>query len=120
MSKISVTIVLLTFLSVVTFGQCITNIDFNTWSVAETPTAGSWSPQAGGSRVFQSVNSGAPTFFISPFDLINVEITGTFSTSDSDDDWLGFVFGHQAPINQPLGVYDTWLFDWKNASTSLQ
>jgi gliding motility-associated-like protein len=91
--------------------QCVTNVDFNTWSQAGWTANGNWTPQGGGSTVFQSVN-GNPTFFVSPFDLMNVRITGSFRTTSTDDDMMGFVFCFRSPFGQS-DSFDTWLFDWK-------
>lgn len=46
--------------------QCITNVDFNTWSKTG-PANGNWVVQGGGSSVLQTIN-GDNTYFISPFD----------------------------------------------------
>lgn len=92
--------------------QCVTNVNFNNWMVAGNPANGNWSVQAGGTEVFQSIN-GEETFFISPFDLINVEISGEFRTTDSDDDWMGFVFGFNDPLGTNYNTFDLLLFDWK-------
>ena len=78
--------------------QCLTNIDFNTWSQAGNPTNGVWTVGNGGSLVNQSKN-GIPTFYVSPFDLINVKINGTIKVNDGDDDFIGFVFGYNASPN---------------------
>jgi gliding motility-associated-like protein len=92
--------------------QCVTNVNFNTWTRAGNPSNGNWSVQAGGSQVFQSIN-GQETYFISPFDLINVEVTGEFRSTDNDDDWMGFVFGFNDPLGTNYNTYDMLLFDWK-------
>lgn len=91
--------------------QCLTNVDFNTWFVAGNPANGNWSVQNGGSQIYQSVN-GNNTFFVSPFELINVRITGNFRSTDGDDDWMGFVFSYLDPIGNTPN-YSCWLFDWK-------
>ncbi len=98
------------------FAQCVTNVDFNTWNQAGWVANGNWVVQGGGSSVHQTIN-GNPTFFLSPFELINVSISGNFKTTDSDDDMMGFVFSHLAPIGQSDN-YNTWLFDWKQAQQS--
>lgn len=94
--------------------QCVTNVDFNTWNQAGWIANGNWTPQGGGTSVFQSVN-GNPTFFVSPFDLMNVRVTGTFRTTASDDDYMGFVFCFLNPMGQSDN-FDTWLFDWKKGN----
>ena len=62
--------------------------------------------------VNQSIN-GMPTFYISPFDLINVKISGTIKVNDGDDDFIGFVFGYNAPLDSNYQNFDCLLFDWK-------
>lgn len=91
--------------------QCITNIDFNTWMQTGDPANGNWALQNGGTTVYQSVNS-QPTYYISPYDLINVDITGTFRSDDSDNDFMGFVIGFNAPLVNNTD-HDYILFDWK-------
>jgi gliding motility-associated-like protein len=96
------------------FSQCVTSVDFNTWSEAGWPANGNWIVQGGGASVRQTTN-GSPAFFLSPFELINVSITGNFRSTDDDDDWMGFVFSHLSPVGTTLGLdsYNSWLFDWK-------
>ncbi|MFY9309068.1 MAG: PKD domain-containing protein, partial [Bacteroidia bacterium] len=96
------------------FSQCITNIDFSTWSQAGYTANGNWVVQNGGSQVHQTVN-GNPTFYISPFKLICVKITGEFKTANNDDDFMGFVFSFLNPLGQSDN-YDGWLFDWKQVA----
>ncbi|MCW5908575.1 MAG: gliding motility-associated C-terminal domain-containing protein [Chitinophagales bacterium] len=91
--------------------QCVTNVNFNTWTQGGNPGNGNWVPQLGGTQVRQTVN-GAPTFFLSPFDLMNVHVTGNFRTTDDDDDWMGFVFSYLNPMGA-IDTFDCWLFDWK-------
>ncbi len=110
MKKISLLLCLIT-ISFLGYTQCITNVDFNTWNVAGQPGNGNWVVQGGGSQVRQTVN-GSPTFFVSPFDLMNVRITGSFRSTDFDDDWMGFVFSFLNPLG-PIDDFDCWLFDWK-------
>ncbi|MFM1876848.1 MAG: hypothetical protein RL266_2585, partial [Bacteroidota bacterium] len=90
---------------------CLTDVDFYTWQQAGQPANGTWTVQAGGSQVFQSVN-GNPTFFVTPVDYINVRMRGKMRTSDPDDDWMGVVFGFREPLGA-TDYFNTWLFDWK-------
>jgi hypothetical protein len=69
---------LLSVIVLTTDAQCTTNIDFNTWSQAGSPGSGTWSVQGGGSQAYQSQNASSPTFFISPFDMMNVHLSGSF------------------------------------------
>ncbi len=99
------------FVALTVKAQCVTNVNFNTWSQAGQPGNGNWSVQGGGTQIYQSVN-GAPTFFISPFEMMNVHVSGTFRTTDDDDDWMGFVFSFLNPMGA-TDSFDCWLFDWK-------
>lgn len=94
--------------------QCVTNVDFNSWSQAGFTANGNWAVQNGGSQVHQTVN-GNPTFYISPFKLICVRISGNFRTENNDDDFMGFVFSFLNPLGQSDN-YDGWLFDWKQVT----
>ncbi len=111
MKKILTFLLFIFFIVTEIFSQCAVNVDFNTWAVAGQPANGNWVVQGGGSQVRQTVN-GENTYFVSPFDLMNVRITGNFRTTDTDDDWMGFVFSFLNPLG-PIDDYDTWLFDWK-------
>lgn len=114
MKKLFISIGIILFTYGFSFTQCVTNVDFNTWNQAGWPANGNWVVQGGGSSVHQTIN-GAPTFFLSPFELINVSITGNFRTTDDDDDWMGFVFSHLNPTGGS-DAYNTWLFDWKQVA----
>ncbi|MFN8286245.1 MAG: PKD domain-containing protein [Chitinophagales bacterium] len=110
--KKAVPFFLLAFLCITqSYGQCITNVDFHPWSEAGWVANGNWAVNGPGNQVHQTIN-GQPTFFISPFDLMNVHITGNFKTTDNDDDYMGFVFCFQNPIGQS-DTFKTWLYDWK-------
>jgi len=106
--------------------QCIQNINFNTW-VDEGDSAAQWSSISSGTQAFQNFNSWFPSFYVGPDTLINVHISGNFEVNTTaDDDWIGFVFGYQEPVNQSwagnppfTGLptmttdFDFYLFDWK-------
>lgn len=94
--------------------QCVTNVDFNTWNQTGWANNGNWVVLGGGDTVHQTVNAN-PTFFVSPFDLMNVRITGSFRTTGADDDMLGFVFCYRDPMGQS-DTFDTWMFDWKRGN----
>lgn len=91
--------------------QCVTNVDFNTWIKGGQPGNGNWVVQGGGTQVHQTIN-GDPTFYLSPFDLMNVHLTGNFKSTDNDNDWMGFVFSYLNPMGA-TDSFDCWLFDWK-------
>ncbi len=97
------------------FGQCQTNVDFNSWVQEGRPNNGSWAVQGGGTSVNQTIN-GDPTFYVSPDTFINVAIEGSFRVNtSSDDDYIGFVFGFKNPTGNST-QYDTYLFSWKRTS----
>ena len=85
------------------YSQCISNVNFSNWVQGGNPANGNWSVQNGGAQVFQSVN-GNPSFFLSPYDLMNVHVSGEFRTTDGDDDWMGFVFSYK----NPMGAIDSF------------
>ena len=91
---------------------CGEDIDLNTWSIGGDATNGRWDVSPDGKSVTQNIN-GRPTFFISPEDFINVELTGSFTVNDDwDNDFAGFVFGYQAPLTDMV-TQKYYLFDWK-------
>jgi uncharacterized repeat protein (TIGR02543 family) len=57
------------------------------------------------------------SFFVSPDNCINKEITGAMKVEqESDDDLFGFVLGYQQPTdenNDDIEYYDFIVFDWK-------
>jgi len=93
---------------------CLTDVDFYTWQEAGQPANGNWVVQNAGAQVRQTIN-GAPAFFVTPEDYINVRMKGKMRTTDGDDDWMGVVFGFQDPIGAS-DYFDTWLFDWKQSA----
>ena len=60
------------------YAQCLNNVDFNTWDQEGNPNYGNWVIKNSGSTLQQTKNS-AQTFYVSPFDLINVQISGTLT-----------------------------------------
>jgi MYXO-CTERM domain-containing protein len=91
-------------------------IDLSTWTKEGSPGNGTWTVQDAGNSVFQSIN-GDPTFFVSPDDLSDTTIEGSFGVETTgDDDYIGFVFGYQSPLfaeGDPVNDYRMFLFDWK-------
>ncbi|MDY7016372.1 MAG: hypothetical protein SVX43_22800, partial [Cyanobacteriota bacterium] len=92
-----------------------TPIDLRTWTQEGLLANGRWVVSPDGSSVLQTIN-GRPTFFVSPDNFINATINGTFKVQDSDNDFIGFVFGYQSPFTangNPENDFDFFLFDWK-------
>jgi Thrombospondin C-terminal region/PEP-CTERM motif len=85
-------------------------INLSSWTVVQyelnsQPNA-SWSLSNGNTTATQSVNADA-SILLSSFDITGQEIAGSWRvTTESDDDFVGFVFGYQ-----DRGHY--YLFDWK-------
>lgn len=97
------------------------NVDLNSWSEITNNSNGFWDVDNNGVEgsgpdgafVRQEIN-GAPTIFLSPDKFINTSINGSFSVDpNSDDDFIGFVFGVQNPS---VSTIDALLFDWKQGS----
>ncbi len=94
--------------------ECQTTADFNNWQQAGYPDYGNWQIIGGGDSLYQSINGNGPTFYITAFDLINVEVRGKIVVdNDGDNDYIGFVFGFKYPMSSPWEHYKFWLFDWK-------
>lgn len=91
------------------------------WLQQGDPANGNWDVSESGRSVTQSVN-GDPTFFVSPQDYFDTTIRGTFEVDTSgDDDFIGFVFGYQAPLAQNGDATDdfkTFLLSWKQTEQS--
>jgi len=92
-------------------------VDLNTWSKKGPAGNGNWVVAVDGSNVLQTIN-GNPTFFVSPNAFFNTTVNGSFGVeTNSDDDFIGFVFGYQTP--QSTGTdFDFLLFDWKQTNQS--
>jgi hypothetical protein len=92
-------------------------IDLSTWTTNNAfafpggQPAGNWVVGGGGTSVLQTVN-GDSTMFLSPTPIGTISgLSGTFSESSPDDDFVGFVFGFQNTSN-------FYLFDWKQGNQS--
>jgi gliding motility-associated-like protein len=111
MKKLLPFVVFFAFSVFTAFTQCVTNVNFGNWVQGGQPGNGNWVLQNGGAQVHQTVN-GNPTFFLSPYDLMNVHISGNFRSTDDDNDWMGFVFSYLNPMGA-IDSFDCWLYDWK-------
>jgi hypothetical protein len=86
-------------------------LDFTTWRQGGPLANGLWKLQDGNSAIFQSIN-GNPTYFLSPEIYKYGTFKGSFQVkTNSDDDWIGFVFGYK-------NDYDYYLIDWKKGNQS--
>lgn len=99
------------------------SVDLTGWAENGNPNnnAGTWTVQPGNDSVYQSIN-GTPTVFFNPgANAQGTQLGGTISvsTSDTDDDFIGFVLGYQDnEINS--NTADFWLVDWKRGAQSGQ
>jgi len=106
----------LIFLSNGYYSQCGQVLQLNNWT-AEGGTA-DWQVNPGGTSVTQAIN-GAPAFFVSDQDFINVEFSGQFQIPASgDNDAVGFVLGYQDPFNTSTNSDYYLLSIIKNAPNS--
>lgn len=99
-----------------------TPVDLNTWSQQGEPADSTWIVSADGSSVLQTVNGGVG-LFVSPNTYYNTTVEGRFGVeSSSDDDFIGFVFGYKAPLDETTttgqNTVDFLLFDWKQNNQS--
>ena len=96
--------------------EVTTPIFMDEWTQEGDPSNGDWSVSDNGRAVVQSIN-GDPTFYVSPGEHHDVTIRGTFRVEhDWDDDFIGFVFGYQAPLSEEGDVeseFKTFIFSWK-------
>ncbi|MEL6863280.1 MAG: gliding motility-associated C-terminal domain-containing protein [Bacteroidota bacterium] len=104
------------------FAQCPPIIDcdvprFPFWNQLNHPDFGRWVPSPIGDVVMHEINSKGPTFFVTPYDLIDVEILFNIQVlPNGDDDYWGFVFGYQAPFGLDPIYHKMYLFDWRWAN----
>lgn len=85
------------------------------WTQQGPLDAGNWTVSPDGRSVSQAAN-GQPTFFVSDRNYRDVTIEGTLQTTLYDDDYIGFVFGYNAPIaaaGDGEDELDFLVFSWK-------
>ncbi|MEM6294011.1 MAG: VWD domain-containing protein [Myxococcota bacterium] len=95
-------------------------IRFSDWTVEGDPGNGNWVLEDDDSGVRQTVN-GDNTFFVSPNAYDEVTITGRLLVEGSDDDYIGFAFGYQSPLQangDAVDDYDMFLVSWKGEAQS--
>jgi len=96
--------------------QCGDSIKLDDWVEEGNAANGNWVVSGNGYSVLQTVNSN-PAFFVSPAEYINVKLKGRFEvTGNSDDDYIGFVFGYKNPTAPVTNNLDFYLFDWKRGN----
>lgn len=95
------------------------SIDLSDWTQEGVTAGPNWELAPDGLSVLQTVNTPVPTFYVSPNTFIETTIRGQFGViTTSDDDFIGFVFGYDAPLdaNEDDPKYNDFiLFDWKQA-----
>jgi len=85
--------------------------DWNNWG-----KTGSWFVQDGSRTVLQTQNTTPATFFLAPEEDNNVLMRSTIEVNDSDNDFIGFVFGYKEPDqSSTTGPYNFLLFDWRQS-----
>ena len=113
---------LLTVVALAAQAHAQTPVDLNSWSQQGQPTHSNWNVEPDGSSVLQTINGGVG-LFVSPNEFFNTTVQGSFGVeTTSDNDFIGFVFGYQAPIDQTDTVaqrtVDFLLLDWKQSAQS--
>lgn len=81
------------------------------YAASGTQPAASWTIQPDGMSIIQTVNSD-PSMFLSGVTVGDLSFSGTIRETDTDDDFIGFVFGYQGD-----GAF--YLFDWKQAAQTI-
>ncbi|NQT21277.1 MAG: PKD domain-containing protein, partial [Planctomycetes bacterium] len=90
-------------------------VNLSAWGEMDYAAGGSgdWQIEGGGYSVKQYIN-GAPTFYVSDFDLIDRQFRGKIKVeTTSDDDFVGFAFGFQTSGGKPNNFY---LLSWKQTN----
>ncbi len=101
-------------LSVVGLGAHAAPINLSTWSALTVDysggqPAGNWVLSADNESVTQTVNAD-PSFYLNNLNQTQYTMQGTWRVNtNSDDDFMGFVFGYQNSSN-------FYMFDWKKGS----
>ncbi|RPJ38897.1 MAG: PEP-CTERM sorting domain-containing protein [Planctomycetaceae bacterium] len=94
-------------------------VDLNLWTAESYPAvtgfpAGAWTVNSSGQSVTQVAN-GQPTLFYSDFNVRGMDVRGSVSVANGDDDYIGFAFGFQ-PGDTSNAAADYLLVDWKGAT----
>ena len=96
----------------------------NGWTHEGATSSGNWEVSKDGQSVTQTYNDGSqsnPSMFVSPTDYFDTTIRGTIETTDSDDDYMGIVFGYEKPLSangDDPSTFDLYAFVWKQAAQS--
>ena len=103
-------------------------MDMSSW--LQAGLACRWEVLDGGRTVKQYVNSGDPGFYVSEEEIIDVVVKGTIQVEQqknsdgslvaTDNDFLGFAVGYQAPMPFTPGKYDMLLFSWGGTGDGAQ
>jgi hypothetical protein len=113
----SVSLVMVCVLGLHGYALAAAAVDLGAWSQQGNYGAGNWNVSSDGQTVLQTIN-GAPTMFVSRGAVLDTTVIGRFKVeTTSDDDFIGFVFGYNAPLPGDHPNYmDLILFDWKQGS----
>lgn len=92
-------------------------IDLGGWSKLGPAANGNWVVAPGGTSVTQTINDD-PTFFVGPDSYIDTVLRGKIRVgTSSDNDFVGFVMGYNAPAGTGSDM-DYVLLDWKQGDQS--
>jgi hypothetical protein len=98
--------------------QQLNHVNLSYWQQEGEIANGNWNVSEDNKFVRQTIN-GHPTFYVSPNNFINGLVRGSIKVeTNSDDDFIGFVFGYKNPISKfgdDISVGNFLLFDWRQS-----
>lgn len=77
----------------------------NTFCVKEAPR---WVDRKNGTQLYQAINSRPSIAINEAYDFEGVEYNGTIYIDDTDNDWIGFVFGYVNIFNFYIVMANKW------------
>ncbi|WP_417538434.1 PEP-CTERM sorting domain-containing protein [Marinobacter sp.] len=105
-------------LSLIGFGAQAGPVDLSSWSALTVnypggQNAGNWNLSADNHSVEQTINAD-PSFYLNNLNQTQYTMQGSWRVdTNSDDDFMGFVFGYQNSSN-------FYMFDWKRGNQGYQ
>ena len=107
------------FSKIVVYSQCITDVDFTSWSSHGSPYDWHIINDSTVEFIEDTNPIHTPVFFVSPDYYINARIKGQMmvSSANTSHDFIGFVFGYKQPVGNS-NYYNFYLFDWNGSTTT--
>ena len=95
-------------ISILVNAQCSQLFNLTTWEEISN-NRNNWNLQS--STYVTETKTGPATFFLTPNEVINIEISGQFKRGDADI--MGFTIGLDKPLYDSTSLMDGYLIDWK-------